>query len=270
MSIPVPLYKITAMPVGETLVPAAEIFWMTQLTGWLPLTFWAFLIEGGGRRALLNTGFPAGAAFQRLHDHWTTWARAATGEDGHVPVVQPEQRIAAALRARGIAPEEITDVFVTPLTSYATGGLDRFPCAKLHLSRRGWIDFHAPDPAVPQLPRDIVFPPEVLRYLVIDAADRLCLVPDETNEPLPGLRAWFCGAHHRSSMCLVVPTAAGRVALTDAIFYYRNYEERIPLGLSESLEEHYHLYARLARECDLVLPLYDPAVAHCHPSLVVG
>ena len=120
------------------------------------------------------------------------------------------------------------------------------------------------------LPRDIVFPPEVLRHLVMDAAGRISLLPDETSEPLPGLRAWFCGAHHRSSLCFVVPTAAGRVALTDAIFCYRNFEERIPLGLSESLEEHHHLYARLARECDLVLPLYDPALAQRHPSLVIG
>lgn len=270
MSGPEPRYKITVLAVGETRVPAAEVFWMSQLTGWLPLTFWAFLIEGAGRRVLLNTGFPTGPAFQRLHDHWTTWARAVTGEAGHVPVIRPEQHIVAALSARGITREEITDVLVTPLTSYATGGLDCFPHAKLHLSHRGWVDFHAPDPAVPQLPRDIVFPPEVLRHLVFDAPDRLSLLPDETSEPLPSLRAWFCGGHHRSSMCFIVPTAAGRVALTDAIFHYRNYEERIPLGLSESLEEHYRLYARLAHECDLVLPLYDPLVAQRHPTLVLG
>ena len=263
-------YRITALSMGETSVPAAEVYWMTQLHGWVPLAFWAFVIEGGGRRALLNTGFPTGAAFQRLHDHWTGWALSATGQEGHVPVVRPEQRIIPALRARGFDPASITDVFVTPLTAYATGGLDQFPGARLHFARRGWVDFHAPDPAVPQLPRDIVFPPEVLRHLVMDAADRISLLPDDTSEPLPGLRAWFCGAHHRSSLCFVVPTAAGRVALTDAIFCYRNFEERIPLGLSESLEEHHHLYARLARECDLVLPLYDPALAQRHPSLVIG
>ena len=263
-------YRITALAMGETRVPAAEVFWMTQLAGWLPLTFWAFLIEGNGRRALLNTGFPSGPAFQRLHDHWTAWAKAATGEAGHIPIAGERQRIVPALGAHGVKPEQITDVLVTPLTAYATGGLDRFPNARIHLSRRGWIDFHAPDPEVPQLPRDIIFPPDVLRHLVFDAASRLSFLPDETSEPLPGLRAWFCGAHHRSSMCFVVPTAAGRVVLTDAIFHYRNLEERIPLGLSESIEEHHRLYARVSRESDLILPLYDPAVAQRHPSLVIG
>jgi glyoxylase-like metal-dependent hydrolase (beta-lactamase superfamily II) len=263
-----PGYTITALLMGTTRVPAAEVYWMTKLAGWEPLAFWAFLIEGEGHRALLNTGFPRDAS--RLRAHWTGWAKAVTGEDGHDPIVGEDRWIVNALRARGTPPESITDVLVTPLTAYATGGLDQFPRAKLWLSHRGWLDFHAPDREIPQLPRDIVFPPAVLQYLVMEAADRIALLPDETSEPLPGLRAWFCGAHHRSSMCFVVPSAAGRVAITDAIFHYRNYEESIPLGLSESIEEHHRLFARLRRECDLVLPLYEPRIAERHPSLVIG
>jgi glyoxylase-like metal-dependent hydrolase (beta-lactamase superfamily II) len=261
-------YRITALPMGTTRVPAAEVFWMTKLTGWESLTFWAFYLEGEGRRILLNTGFPSDV--QRLHDHWTTWAKAATGENGHIPVVPAGHRIPESLRNLGVETASITDVLVTPLTAYATGQLDRFPNARLWLSRRGWIDFHAPDPEVPQLPRDIVFPPRVLDYLVSAGASRIALLPDETSEPLPGIRAWFCGAHHRSSMCFIVPTRVGRVALTDAIFHYRNFEESIPLGLSESVEEHHRLYARLRREADLVLPLYDPALAERHPDFVIG
>jgi len=253
---------------GETRVPAAEIWWMTRLTGWEPLTFWAFLIEDGERCLLLNTGFPADIS--RLHQHWTTWARAATGEEGHVPVVRPENGIVAALARHNLAPEAITDIVLTPLTAYTTGGLLHFPRANIWLSRRGWIDFHAPDPEIPQLPRDIVFPPEVLPYIVGPAAPRLRLLEDEPGEFLPGIRAWFCGGHHRSSLCVVVSTRAGRVGLTDAIFHYGNFEESVPLGLSESIEEHHRLYARLRRETDLILPLYDPALAQRHPSLFIG
>lgn len=261
-------YTITALAMGETRVPAAEVFWMAKLAGWEELTFWAFLIESGVRRILLNTGFPRD--FTRLYQHWTKWAKKATGEDGHVPEVRSDQFITAALAKRHIAPETITDVLVTPLTAYTTGGLDQFPMARFWLSRRGWIDFHAPDPEIPQLPRDIIFPPAVLHYIVGDAASRLQLLNDEAGEFLPGIRAWFCGGHHRSSMCFVAQTGAGRVAITDAIFHYRNYEESIPLGLSESVEEHHRLFARLRRESDLILPLYDPQLAQRHPSLVIG
>lgn len=254
---------------GTTRVPSAEIYWMEKLAGWEPLEFWAFLIEDGSRRILLNTGFPRDVS--RLHEHWTNWARSATGEEGHAPVVAAGNWIVPALAVRGLEPGQITDVLVTPLTAYATGGLDQFPQARLWLSRSGWVDFHAPDPVVPQLPRDIVFPPDVLRHLVFDAPARIRLLDDEAGEFLPGIKAWFCGAHHRSSMVFVVTTAeSGRVAFTDAIFKYRNYEQNIPLGLSESVAEHHQLYARLRREADVVVPLYDPALRQRHSSLIIS
>ena len=261
-------YTIRPLAMGSARVPAAEVAWMTTLAGWTRLTFWAVLIEGPRRKILLNSGFPPDLA--RLREHWTGWARAATGEEGHVPEVGPENGLTAALARHGVKPEEITDVLVTPLTAYATGGLDLLTGAQFWLSRRGWIDFHAPDPEMPQLPRDVVFPPHILRYLVMEAPSRLHLLEDEPGEFLPGIRAWFCGGHHRSSMAFVVSTAeSGQVALTDAVFTYRNVEENIPLGLSESLEEHYRLYARLKREANLVIPLYDPAVADRHPALLI-
>jgi glyoxylase-like metal-dependent hydrolase (beta-lactamase superfamily II) len=261
-------YQITLLKMGETRVPAAEVFWMERLTGWENLTFWAFLITDGQRRILLNTGFPQDIS--ALYKHWTTWARAATGEAGHEPVVKPDNWIVQALAAHRIAPAQINDVLITPLTAYATGGLNQFPNARIWMSRRGWLDFHAPDPEVPQLPRPIVFPPAVLNYLIQDAASRIALLPDAETEFIPGIQAWFCGGHHRSSMVYLVPTSAGRVAMTDAIFTYRNFEQRIPLGLSESLEEHHKLYAKLARQADMVIPLYDPLVEKRHPTGRIG
>jgi glyoxylase-like metal-dependent hydrolase (beta-lactamase superfamily II) len=261
-------YQIMMLKMGQTRVPAAEVYWMERLTGWEDLTFWAFLITDGQRRILLNTGFPRDTS--ALHQHWTSWAMAATGEAGHVPVVEPENWIVQALASHGIAPSQIDDVLITPMTAYATGGLDQFTSARLWMSRRGWIDFQAPDPDVPQLPRHIVFPPHVLSHLVLDAASRITLLPDQDAEFIPGIRAWFCGAHHRSSMVYLVTTSAGCVALTDAVFTYRNFEKRIPLGLSESLEEHYKLYAALAGKADLILPLYDPMLAERHPKLRIG
>lgn len=261
-------YQITLLKMGETRVPAAEVYWMERLTGWEELTFWACLITNGERRVLLNTGFPQDIS--ALHKHWTTWAKAATGEAGHAPVVKPENWIVRALAHHNVTPSQIDDVLITPLTAYATGGLDQFPNARLWMSRRGWLDFHAPDPEIPQLPRHIVFPPAVLSHLVLDAASRIQLLPDEETEFLPGIRAWFCGAHHRSSMVFSVRTSTGSVAMTDAIFTYRNFTQRIPLGLSESLEEHHRLYARLARQADMILPLYDPLVEKQHPNLQIG
>ncbi len=261
-------YRITALKMGETSVPNAEIYWMTKLTGWELLTFWAFLIQSEQHTVLLNTGFPQD--YSALHKHWTTWAQSATGEEGHVPIVKEENRIVNALKSKNLAPDQIDHVLVTPLTSYATGGLDQFSKATICLSRHGWIDFHAPDPEIPQLPRHIIFPDHILQWLVSTAVSRLRLLPDEPTEVLPGITSWFCGAHHRSSMCFLVRTKQGKVALTDAIFKYGNIEEKIPLGLSESLEEQYRLYAKLQREADIVVPLYDPRIIERHPGGIIG
>jgi len=261
-------YRITALKMGETNVPCAEIYWMTKLIGWEQLTFWAFLIENDERRILLNTGFPED--YSLLHKHWTTWAKSATGEEGHVPVVHPDNLIVNALKKKNLTPEQIDHVLVTPLTAYATGGLDHFKKSSIWISRRGWVDFQAPDPEVPQLPRHIVFPPHVLQFLAGEAAERIKLLPDEETEFLPGIRAWFCGGHHRSSMAFLVETSKGKVGTTDAIFKYRNIEENIPLGLSESLEEHYRLFARMKRHADVILPLYDPLLIDRHKGGVIG
>ena len=261
-------YRICALSMGETNVPRAELYWMTNLVGWEPLSFWAFLIENDERKILLNTGFPED--YSDLHKHWTTWAKSATGEEGHVPVVKKDCWIVNALAAAGVAPRDIDHVVVTPLTSYATGGLDQFPDSTIWISRRGWEDFQTPDPEIPQLPRHIVFPNHVLQWLEGPGKKNLRLLPDEETEFLPGIRSWFCGAHHRSSMVYLVETPRGRAALTDAVFKYRNFEEKIPLGLSESLEEHYRLFARLRRQADLVVPLYDPLLTERHPKGVIG
>lgn len=260
-------YTIRVLSMGETTVPCAELYWMTRLVGWEPLTFWAVLVEHDERRILINTGFPRD--YSALHKHWTTWAKAATDEEGHVPVVRDEHWIVNALKNAGTRPEDIDHVLITPLTSYATGGLDQFPTSRIWISEHGWTDFHHPDPEIPQLPRNIVFPDHVLQWLEA-GRQRLNLIPDEDKELFPSIRSWFCGAHHRSSMAFVIETAQGRVGVTDAVFKYRNYEEKIPLGLSESLEEHYRLYAKLKRETDLIIPLYDPLVVKRHPKGVIS
>jgi glyoxylase-like metal-dependent hydrolase (beta-lactamase superfamily II) len=262
-------YKITVLSMGKANVPAAEVYWMTKLFGWEKLTFWSFLLESNNRKILLNTGFPQN--YSALKKLWTTWAQEAMNEPGHEPIVTKKNWIVNSLAAKKIKPEEIDDVLITPITAYATGGLDQFPNANLWISKKGWIDFHAPDPEIPQLPRNILFPNHILNYLVAEKnAHRIKLLSDKEIEFLPGIKSWFCGGHHRSSMLFKVNTKKGIVGLTDAIFKYRNYEENIPLGLSESVEEHHRLFAKMKREVDMVLPLYDPELENRHPSLTIG
>jgi glyoxylase-like metal-dependent hydrolase (beta-lactamase superfamily II) len=109
------------------------------------------------------------------------------------------------------------------------------------------------------IPRKLRIPDDVLHYLDIDAPDRLRLLEDE-EEVLPGIRAFWTGVHHRSSMAYVINTRKGNLIASDAFFKYRNVEEMIPLGIMESMEECMRAYGRIAGEADALLPLYDPLV----------
>lgn len=67
-------------------------------------------------------------------------------------------------------------------------------------------------------------------------------------------------------MAYLIETAAGRVAVTDCCFKYGNIERMHPLGIMESLPECMAAYARIRKEADIVIPLYDPEVLRRFPN----
>jgi glyoxylase-like metal-dependent hydrolase (beta-lactamase superfamily II) len=174
-------------------------------------------------------------------------------------VRQDSERPGAALASVGLKPGDIDHVLITPLQAYATGNIPLFTNAEICLSKRGWIeDFQAPKYHM-HIPRKLRIPDDVLRYLEITAPDRLRLLEDE-EEVLPGIRAFWTGVHHRSSMAYVIDTANGHVLVSDCFFKYKNVENMVPLGIMESLEECMRAYERIRKEAGILLPLYDPLV----------
>jgi len=89
----------------------------------------------------------------------------------------------------------------------------------------------------------------------------LRLLEDE-DEVLPGIRCFWAGVHHRSSMCYVVETEKGRIGFSDCVFKFGNIDDGEPLGIQESLEEYYITTERIKRETDFFIPLYEPEAIH--------
>ena len=79
------------------------------------------------------------------------------------------------------------------------------------------------------IPRELRIPDEVIKYLQFESPEKLRLLDDE-DEIVPGLRAWWSGVHHRSSMAYAIDTAKGTVIVTDSFFKYGNVEENDPAG----------------------------------------
>lgn len=245
-------FEVQVLKMGQCEVPGPEVYWMSSWNTWEMLNFWMVVIRGGGKTLIINTGPPADLS--ALNEAWTKAIDVRSQM-----VRQESERPANALASIGIQPRDVDFVLITPLQAYATGNISLFENATVCISRRGWIeDFHAPKYEM-HIPRKLRIPDDVLYYLDIKAPEKLRLLEDE-DEIIPGIKAFWTGVHHRSSMAYEIQTAAGRLVVSDCFFKYRNIEEEIPLGIMENLEECSRAYARIRKEADVLLPLYDPTV----------
>src|SRR5262249_36106922 len=129
----------------------------------------------------------------------------------------PEQSLAEI----GVDPAEVDFVLLTPLQAYATANIPLFKNAIICMSRRGWIEDIVARALTLHVPRSLCIPDDVLRYLIFDAKHRVRLLDDE-EEVCPGVRAWWAGTHHRSSMVYSFETASGLVMSGDCAFKYEN------------------------------------------------
>ena len=255
-------YHVRVLKMGQCQVPGPEVYWMSHWEAWETIYFFMVLIQGNGQTAIINTGPP-----QDLTE-LNRFCQDFVGERGLI-VRQENERPQNALQSCGIEPEDVQLVFLTPLQSYATANVPLFQSARICLSRRGWIeDFHAP-PREIHVPRKLRIPDETLQYLCISAPEQLCLLSDEPNIIWPGIRTWWVGTHHRSSMAIAIDTPKGTVVASDCFFKYGNIEQHHPLGIAESLEECHQAYEKIRQEADILLPLYDPEVLDRHPGGIV-
>jgi hypothetical protein len=233
---------------------------MSRWDEWLPLDFQVVLIEGPDIVALVNTG-PA-EDLGPMNERWAQFLgeRAAFSRE-------PGEFLLDQLAARGVRPEDVTHVFLTPLQLYTVSNVMAFPRARIHVSRRGWEHFHTTH-RHPHDDRDTSIPPQILTHLLTDAWERLVLLDDEV-EVAPGLRTWWAGSHHRASYAVEIDTARGTVVTSDAFFVLDNVEDDHPIGICENIYEAAAAHAR-ARRADIVLPLYDPQNFHRFPDGVVA
>ncbi len=240
-------------------VPGPEVFWMDHFGDWLDLSIHCLIIRGEGRTVLVNTG-PPQDYLKRMNAVW----REELGEASQM-TVSADQTMEAILARHQITPEAIDAVVLTPLQAYAVGNVDRFPRAQICISRTGWVDLLAPRFFDPR--RHMAVPDRLLQYLLFQAwpEGRVRLLDNE-DEIFPGIRTWWAGTHHRSSLAVEVDTAKGVVGFSDIVFYYENLEQDRPLGIQESMEECRVAYQRLRHTTQVFVSPYDPRTLERFPD----
>jgi len=256
-------YSVQALIMGSFVVPGPEVYWMHCWGQLEPMHTLMYLVRGGGKTIVINTGPP-----EDLTELNAAW-RGFFGFDEAMIRRTEAQRPLAALQALGVRPEDVDLVIATPLQAYATGSLHRFPKAQVCFSRKGWIeDFQAPYYSL-HVPRQLRIPVAVNRWIQEEGWEQVHLLEDQ-EELLPGLRVTWAGVHHRSSIAVHIATTRGQVVITDCFFKFGNIEKNLYLGVMESMMEADATWKRLRREADHLLSIYDPEIFVRYPDGLVS
>ncbi len=256
-------YSVQAFNAGTFWVPGPEVYWMENWNQREEMNVIIYLVRGGDRNILINTGPPQDLTI--LNQAWLNFIGYPEAQ-----IVRTESQLPQnILLSEGITPDDISTVIVTPLQAYATANIPLFRKATICISRRGWIeDFQAPSYHL-HVPRHLRIPPDVNNYLQNEGWEKVRLLADE-DEILPGLRVFWAGVHHRSSLAVCIETHAGTVLITDSFFKYGNVEAGRYLGVMESMMEADATWARIRKEADIYASIYDPEVFARYPNGILA
>ena len=257
------VYSIKAIKYCEQSVPGPQMFHMARWGEWLHADFFLFVLRGDdGQIMLIDTGI-------RDVDEIQPLVVAGVGERGRFRMDMTSQNIPLLLNKEGIDPAEVQYVFITHLHYDHCSNVRLFPNARFVVSRTGW---HLTlDPPHPALVPDVLFPRDVLAYLIGEARQRLILVDDEAPEIVPGIGAFYVGGHTLCSQAFTVRTRRGLAVFPgDTIFYYENIEKDHPVGLAANIAQCYQAMQRVRALADIVVPPHDPRLLELYPDGLVA
>jgi glyoxylase-like metal-dependent hydrolase (beta-lactamase superfamily II) len=216
--------------------------------GPMPLDYFVWLIRGGGREIVVDTGFSAAMAAKRGRDHIRCPAET--------------------LRLLGIDSNSVPDVIITHLHYDHVGNFDLFPAATLHL-------------------QDLEMRYATGRYMAHDCfsgayevedvvgmvrrvyENRVCF-HDGDAEIAPGVSVHLIGGHTMGLQVVRVATRRGAVVLaSDATHFYANLEQTRPFPIVWSVAdmvEGYRKLRALANSAEHIIPGHDPLVLERYPA----
>jgi glyoxylase-like metal-dependent hydrolase (beta-lactamase superfamily II) len=211
------------------------------------LDYFVWLIRGGGRDILVDTGFNAEEAKAR--------SRKLT--------LNPVE----ALARFGVLAHDIRDVVVTHLHYDHAGNLDLFPNARFHLQDRemSYATGRCMCHGLLRHPFSVEHVTLMVRHVF---SDRVTFHSGD-GEVAPGVTLHRVGGHSDGLQVVRVETARGPVVLaSDASHYYANMHRRSPFPILYNLGdmfEGWDIVKRLAGHPDRIIPGHDPIVTEIYP-----
>jgi len=242
-------YEVFALRLASADRPARDTFLEPgQRSGRIGIDFSCWLIRGGGRRIVVDTGFNERSGTARGR-------RLSAGP-------------ATALRRLGVAADDVEQVVISHLHYDHAGNLGDFGSARYVLQERELA--YAAGPCMCDAGANHYFEvDDVAAVLWRSYAGRVDFV-DGSTEIAPGVEVHRIGGHTPGLQVVRVRTERGWVVLaSDAAHYYDNLAERNPFPSLVDLDEMlagYDRIAELADSADHIVPGHDPAVFVRYPT----
>jgi glyoxylase-like metal-dependent hydrolase (beta-lactamase superfamily II) len=211
------------------------------------LDYFVWLIRGGGRDILVDTGFNAEEA--GLRDRKLT--------------LNPVD----ALERFGVKADSIRDIVVTHLHYDHAGNLERFPHARFHLQDRemSYATGRCMCNGMLRHPFSIEHVTLMVRHVY---GERVSFHSGD-GEVAPGVTVHRVGGHSDGLQVVRVETGRGPVVLaSDAAHYYANLQRRSPFPIVYNvgdMAQGWEIVERLAGHPDRFIPGHDPIVSEIYP-----
>jgi glyoxylase-like metal-dependent hydrolase (beta-lactamase superfamily II) len=216
--------------------------------GPMPLDYFVWLVRGGGREIVVDTGFSAAMASKRQRQH----LRCPT----------------EGLRLLGTDSKAVRDVVITHLHYDHVGNFDLFPAATLHLQdlEMNYATGRHMGQPVFQGAYEIEDVVGMVRRVY---AGRVRF-HDGDGEIAPGVSVHLIGGHTMGLQVVRVNTRRGWVVLaSDASHFYANMEQARPFPIVFSVADMVEGYRRLRELADSaghIIPGHDPLVLERYPA----
>lgn len=220
----------------------------------LDIAMMVWLVRGGGRNILVDSGFYRDQFFKQWH---------VSG------FVKPSD----AVKRAGVNPEDITDVVITHMHWDHADGMDLFPKARIWL-QKDELEYNAGEAWQSRRTHGGIDPDDVLAAVKLNLEGRVGLVNGDAQEILPGVTCYTGGKHTYASQFVAVNTAGGTVVLaSDNMYLYENLEKHAPIAATLDAESNLRALDRmkqLAADPRFIIPGHDPAVMTKFPETAPG